>query len=119
MKKPNEEDDIQVKKTGGSSNHKYVRLRIDFAIKEGRLTDVQEDYMKKILALYDEGKIINEISKSIKDAVEKELDSVKVYQIIKNNIPETYLTNKTEVKKDENIHTEIILSEFLIGDNNG
>lgn len=117
--KPNEEDDIQVKKTGGSSNHKYVRLRIDFAIKEGRLTDVQEDYMKKILALYDEGKIINEISKSIKDEIEKELDSVKVYQIIKNNIPETYLTNKTEVKKDENIHTEIILSEFLIGDNNG
>ena len=117
--KPNEEDDIQVKKTGGSSNHKYVRLRIDFAIKEGRLTDVQEDYMKKILALYDKGKIINEISKSIKDAIEKELDSVKVYQIIKNNIPETYLTNKTEVKKDENIHTEIILSEFLIGENNG
>lgn len=117
--KPNEEDDIQVKKTGGSSNHKYVRLRIDFAIKEGRLTDIQEDYMKKILALYDEGKIINEISKSIKDAIEKELDSVKVYQIIKNNIPETYLTNKTEVKKDENVHTEIILSEFLIGENNG
>lgn len=117
--KPNEEDDIQVKKTGGSSNHKYVRLRIDFAIKEGRLTDIQEDYMKKILALYDEGKIINEISKSIKYAIEKELDSVKVYQIIKNNIPETYLTNKTEVKKDENIHTEIILSEFLIGENNG
>lgn len=117
--KPNEEDDIQVKKTGGSSNHKYVRLRIDFAIKEGRLTDIQEDYMKKILALYDEGKIINEISKSIKDAIEKELDSVKVYQIIKNNIPETYLTNKTEVKKDENIHTEIILSEFLTGENNG
>lgn len=117
--KPNEEDDIQVKKTGGSSNHKYVRLRIDFAIKEGRLTDVQEDYMKKILALYDEGKIINEISKSIKDEVEKELDSVKVYQIIKNNIPETYLTNKTEVKKNENVHTEIILSEFLIGENNG
>lgn len=117
--KPNEEDDIQVKKTGGSSNHKYVRLRIDFAIKEGRLTDVQEDYMKKILALYDEGKIINEISKSIKDSIEKELDSVKVYQIIKNNIPKTYLTNKTEVKKDENVHTEIILSEFLIGENNG
>lgn len=117
--KPNEEDDIQVKKTGGSSNHKYVRLRIDFAIKEGRLTDVQEDYMKKILALYDEGKIINEISKSIKDAIEKELDSVNVYQIIKNNIPETYLTNKTEVKKDENVYTEIILSEFLIGENNG
>ena len=75
--------------------------------------------MKKILALYDEGKIINEISKSIKDAIEKELDSVKVYQIIKNNIPETYLTNNTEVKKDENVHTEIILSEFLIGENNG
>ena len=117
--KPNEEDDIQVKKTGGSSNHKYVRLRIDFAIKEGRLTDIQEEYMKKVLALYDDGKIINEISKSIKDAIEKELDSVKVYQIIKNNIPETYLTNKTEVKQDENVHTEIILSEFLIGENNG
>lgn len=117
--KPNEEDDIQVKKTGGSSNHKYVRLRIDFAIKEGRLTDIQEVYMKKVLALYDDGKIINEISKSIKDAIEKELDSVKVYQIIKNNIPETYLTNKTEVKQDENVHTEIILSEFLIGENNG
>ena len=41
------QNNIQVKKVGGSSNHKYVKLRIEFAIREGRLTDVQENYLQR------------------------------------------------------------------------
>ena len=117
--KPNEEDDIQLKKVGGTSNHKYVKLRIEFAIKEGRLTDVQEEYLKKILALYETGVITNDASKKIKEEIEKEIDSLKVYQSVKVNIPETYLTNKKENKKSSDTVGEIILSEFLIGGENG
>ena len=117
--KPNSEDDIQLKKTGGTSNHKYIKLRIEFAIREGRLTDIQEDYLKKILELYEQGSIINETSKKIKDEIENETDSFKLFQCVKNHIPETYLINKKERKKENNHIAEIILSEFLIGGFNG
>ena len=112
---PNEEEDIKLKKTGGSSNHKYVKLRIEFAIKEGRLTDTQEDYLKKILSLYETGVIPNDASKRIKDEIEKETDSLKLYQSVKNNIPDTYLVPKKNTKKLDNSTKEIILSELLIG----
>lgn len=117
--KPNEEDDIQLKKVGGTSNHKYVKSRVEFAIKEGRLTDVQEDYLKKVLVLYKAGVITNDASKKIKEEIEKEIDSLKVYQSVKINIPETYLINKKENKKENNTTGEIILSEFLVGGVNG
>lgn len=112
---PNEEEDIKLKKTGGSSNHKYVKLRIEFAIKEGRLTDTQEDYLKKILSLYETGVIPNDASKRIKDEIEKETDSLKQYQSVKTNIPDTYLVPKKNTKKLDNSTKEIILSELLIG----
>lgn len=115
--KPNDEDGIQLKKTGGTSNHKYVKQRIEFAIKEGRLTDVQEEYLKKILSLYGLGVLPDDASKKIKEEIEKEIDSLRVYQSVKSNIPETYLTNKKENKKENNTTGEIILSELLIGGN--
>ena len=113
--KPNEEDDIQLKKTGGSSNHKYVKLRVEYAIKEGRLTDTQEEYLKKILSLYETGVIPNDSSKRIKDEIEKETDSLKLYQSVKANIPDTYLITRKNTKKVDNNTKEIILSELLIG----
>ena len=115
--KPNDEDGIQLKKTGGTSNHKYVKQRIEFAIKKGRLTDVQEEYLKKILSLYELGVLPDDASKKIKEEIEKEIDSLRVYQSVKSNIPETYLTNKKENKKENNTTGEIILSELLIGGN--
>ena len=39
---PEEDEEIQTIKRGGASNHKEVKLRIEYAIKEGRLTDTQE-----------------------------------------------------------------------------
>lgn len=117
--KPNEEDDIQVKKTGGSSNHKYVKSRIEYALKEGRLTDVQEEYLKKVLELYEIGVITNDASKKIKEDIEKDLDSLKVYQSVKTHISDTYLTNKKTPKKQDSAVGEIILSELLLGGING
>ena len=76
--------------------HKEVKLRIEYAIKEGRLTDIQEEYLRKILVLYESGSILNETSKKIKDEISKTMDSFVVYQSVKNNIPETYLINKKE-----------------------
>ena len=117
--KLNEEDDIQLKKAGGSSNHKYVKTRIEYAIKEGRLTDIQEDYLKKILALYETGIITNDASKKIKEEIEKETDSLIVFQSVSKNIPETYIKDKKAIKKNVENIGEIILSEYLAGGYNG
>lgn len=111
---PEEQEENQTTKRGGTSNHKEVKLRIEYAIKEGRLTDTQEEYLRKIRVLYESGSILNETSKKIKDEISKTMDSFVVYQSVKNNIPETYLTNKKENKKTEDEKREIILSEMLI-----
>ena len=110
---PEEQEEIQPAKRS-ASNHKEVKLRIEYAIKEGRLTDTQEEYLKKILALYESGSILNETSKKIKDEISKTMDSFVVYQSVKNNIPETYLTNRRESKKTEEEKREVILSEMLL-----
>ena len=83
------------------------------------VAQILEEYLKKILALYETGVITNDASKKIKEEIEKEIDSLKVYQSVKVNIPETYLTNKKENKKSSDTVGEIILSEFLIGGENG
>ena len=98
-----DEEEIVVKKSG-ATNHKEVKLRIEFAIKEGKLTDTQEEYLAKVLKLYDNGSVLAETSKKIKDEISKTLDSQDVYNSVKANIPETYLTNKQEkLKKDDEI----------------
>lgn len=109
-----DDDEEVVQNTKGSSNHKIVKLRIEFAIKEGRLTDVQEDYLRQILKLYESGSILNETSKKIKDEIQNTTDSLDVYKSVKNNIPETYLLNKKQTKKQDDSVREIILSEMLI-----
>ena len=110
----NADDEEIIVKKSGSTNHKEVKLRIEFAIKEGKLTDTQEEYLGKVLKLYDNGSVLAETSKKIKDEISKTLDSQDVYNSVKTNIPETYLTNTQEkCKKDDEI-SEIILSEMLI-----
>lgn len=111
---PVDDEEFVKRNSGGSSNHKYVRERINHAIKTGRLTDTQEDYLKKVLGLYDTGSILNETSKKIKDEISKTMDSQDVYLSVKNNVPETYFTNKREQKQDKNVVREIILSELLL-----
>ena len=110
--KSDDEEAITVKK-GGASNDREVKARIQFAINEGRLTDTQEDYLKKVLEVYELGIIPNDISKIIKNEISKTLDSHDVYRSVKSNIPDTYLTNNREVKKTNTATREIILSEML------
>lgn len=112
--KSSEDEEIITPQKGGSSNEREVKLRIEYAIKEGRLTDSQEDYLKKVLALYEQGLAPKEASKNIKDEISKTMDSLDVYKSVKNNIADTYLTNKRETKKTDNKQREIILSEMLL-----
>lgn len=70
--------------------------------------------MKKVLALYEQGLAPKEASKNIKDEISKTMDSLDVYKSVKNNIADTYLTNKRETKKTDNKQREIILSEMLL-----
>jgi len=107
---------IETSNTGGTSNHTYVKGRIDLVIKEGKLTNEQEEYLSKVLELYKVGAVVKNASKTIKDEIAKERDSQKIYQSIKTHIPDTYLNVKKKKKQDEDSVSEIILSEFLIGE---
>jgi superfamily II DNA/RNA helicase len=101
-------------KKKGSSNEREVKLRIEFAIKEGRLTDIQEDFLKQVLQVYEVGSIPLDISKEIKDEISKTMNSLDVYQSVKRHIPNTYLINRKQINKKDTSQREIILSEMLL-----
>ena len=110
------ETEIETSTRGGTSNHSYVKSRIEFAIKDGKLTNEQEEYLSKILELYKVGAVVKDASKKIKEEIEKERDSSKVYQSVKKHIADTYLKTKKNKKQDEDSVSEIILSELLVGE---
>lgn len=109
---------IETSSKGGSSNHSIIEGVIKFAIKEGRLTNEQEEYLNRVLELYKVGAVVKNVSKSIKEEIEKEKkrDGQKIYQSVKTHIPDTYLNVKKSKKQDDDSVSEIILSEFLIGE---
>lgn len=108
------------KSRGGRSNEHYVMARLK--VKEFRrysaFTDEDEDFIQIILDKYQEGLIPKNITKRIKKLMEKQKDPLKVLAILKREIPSRLLEEKRVGKTSKYSKREIILSEWLSGENN-
>ena len=51
--------------------------------------------------------------------IETEPDAHKILNILKYSIPETYLSERKQENVLKNESREVIISEFLVGENNG
>ncbi len=111
-----ETDEETVHKAKDRRHDKYVKDRILFAIKEGKLTDSQEDLLKRVLDLYEQGVLPFSSSKKIKEETETSSDSRILYNSVLNNIPSSYLNGNVNKQIEETgRRTDIILSEMLLG----
>ena len=81
-----------------------------------KFTDVDENYIKRVLRSYDFGHIPKNTSKSLKKKMETEADPHKILAILKKNIPETFLTETKQSNPLIKDGREVILSEYLVTD---
>ena len=102
---------------GSRSAEGYVVRRLK--AKEFRnypgFTDEDEEYIRSVLAAYEDGIIPGNTTKRIKKAIEHEPNPLKVLVILKRNIPDSLLGNKRPRGSFERAKREVILSEYLKG----
>ena len=105
----------------GRSNEQYVieTLKSDLIKKCTSFTDDDEEYIQVVLEKYDEGVIPKNITKRIKQKIEKESEALKILTVLKREIPGRLLGIRHSGGSDGFISKrEVILSEWLAGKNN-
>jgi len=110
------------KSRGGRSNEQYVigTLKSDLIKKCTSFTDDDEEYIQVVLEKYNEGVIPKNITKRIKQKIEKEDEALKILSVLKREIPGRLLGIRHTGGSDGFISKrEVILSEWLAEENNG
>ena len=110
------------KSRGGRSNEQYVigTLKSDLIKKCTSFTDDDEEYIQVVLEKYNEGVIPKNITKRIKQKIEKEDEALKILSVLKREIPGRLLGIRHTGGSEGFISKrEVILSEWLAGENNG
>ena len=110
------------KSRGGRSNEQYVigTLKSDLIKKCISFTDDDEEYIQVVLEKYNEGVIPKNITKRIKQKIETEGAALKILAVLKREIPGRLLGIR-HTGSSERVFSkrEVILSEWLAGENNG
>ncbi len=86
--------------------------------KHPSLTDDDEEYIQTVLEKYNEGVIPKNITKRIKQKIEKEGEALKILAVLKREIPGRLLGIRHLGRSGDLISKrEVILSEWLAGEN--
>ena len=108
------------KSRGGRSNEQYVigTLKAKEFQRCTSFTDDDEEFIQVVLEKYNEGVIPKNITKRIKQKIEKEGESLKILAVLKREIPGRLLGIRHSGGSDGFISKrEVILSEWLSGEN--
>jgi len=113
-----EVEESQVETKAGSLD-KAVRILKRLKSKEIRLfkgfTEDAEQFIKATIKLLEEGSLSKNLMKRIFDDLKDEIQPLKIYTVLRKNIPDDYfLKNTTKREKSIRNPKEVILSECLI-----
>lgn len=108
---------IEFKQKGGKSSEiKLIRI-IKAILKMKGFTEDDEEYLKKVLNLLEEGTLPKQTTKTILKNIGKESNHLKIYGIIRKHIPDTFFAVPIAEQIDQSSSPrEVILSEYLINE---
>jgi superfamily II DNA/RNA helicase len=104
---------------GGQSNEHYVigTLKSNEFQHCSSFTDDDEEYIQVVLEKYNEGVIPKNITKRIKQKIEKEVEPLKILSVLKREIPGRLLGIRHSGGSEGYIpKREVILSEYLVSE---
>jgi len=109
------EDIKEVEERKGISSDAKLQKIIKAILNEKGFTEDEENYLKEVQKLIEEGTLAKQTTKNIMNKIGKENNHLKMYAVIKNNISETFFkTPISEVPGQTSGPREVILSEYLI-----
>ena len=101
---------------GGRSNEKAIIKTIKaFHRKAHEYTDIDNDYLTKVLSAIGNGVIANQVLKRIKQELKHNITPLSLLRILRDNITEQDTEHWQPTHNRDNPR-EVILSEYLIGD---
>lgn len=107
-------DYILTNRRGGKNYDLYILKMLKLLRKNTKFTDIEISNIDKLIELFEDGAIPKEISKLIKNKIEKMNDSIKIFNTIWDEIPRTYKKNSKNKNNKKEYNTEIILSMDLL-----
>ena len=111
------EEIIEPKQKGGRSSEAKLRGIIKAIQQTKGFTEDDDEYLKKVLNLLEEGILPKQTSKTIMKNIGKEMNPLKILGIIRKHTPDSLFAVPVT---DRTNHTsgprEVILSEYLIGE---
>lgn len=109
------EEISEFKHKGGKSSETKLIQFIKAILKKKGFTEDDEEYLKKVLTLLEDGTLPKQTTKTIVKNIGKESNHLKIYGIIRKNIPLTFFaTPVAEFAGQSPSPREVILSEYLI-----
>jgi hypothetical protein len=121
FKKATKEEDVRPKGKGGRDSATQL-VKVIKALKKAKVfTDQQEEYLAQVMKELLEGGLPKQTSKTANNEVKEEMENgykpLRLFEIIKKNIPVELLKNhRAEYDKEQNEPREVILSEYLISE---
>lgn len=111
------EDNLEMEAPkGGSSNEAFIirALKSSGMRNFQGFTDDNDEYLKLVRKALENGSIPKNTTKRIKQAMQKNLQPLKILQILEKNIPYNDLFVDENQPKERSVK-EVILSEYLVG----
>lgn len=111
------EDDVRSGPKGSTrSNENYVlqRLRAKEIKRFQGFTDDDEDFIAAVMTLLEEGTLPKATAKTLKAAIEKEIEPLKVLHALRKHVPKEYLSKSAEHgAHPQHAKREVILSSLV------
>lgn len=109
------EEISEFKHKGGKSSETKLIQFIKAILKKKGFTEDDEEYLKRVLTLLEDGTLPKQTTKTIVKNIGKESNYLKIYDIIRKNIPLSFFaTPVAEFAGQSPSPREVILSEYLI-----
>lgn len=110
-----EEPELIPSRRGGRSSEVKLTHIVKAILRMKGFTDDDEEYLRKVLNLLEEGILPKQTAKSILKHIGKETNHIKIYGIIRKNISDDFFAQGiTEPIGASSGPREVILSEYLV-----
>jgi len=107
---------LDTKKPGGS-NDTYIlhRLKANEVRHCKKYTEDDEEFVRQVIRLLEEGSLPKPTTKKVATAIKKEIDPLKMLALLRRNIPIEFLRSG-HIQQDSDLYKprEVILSSFLL-----
>lgn len=111
-----DENEVNADKTVKTSNDKTIEKTLRGLLSYRKFTDEQEELIRKMKKVWEDGNIPATISKEVVKAIKGKIDPLEIFYIIKEIVPEQYFIERKLSQRKNSGAIKVVLSSYLKGE---